>query len=61
MSDPAIRLNVALKGRYAIERELGPRPNGANGARKHPLSSELLEEFERTRGRYRLVSNLPAG
>ena len=23
MSDPAIRLNVALKGRYAIERELG--------------------------------------
>ena len=23
MSDPAIRLNVALKGRYRIERELG--------------------------------------
>ena len=23
MSDPAIRLNAALKGRYAIERELG--------------------------------------
>ena len=23
MSDPAIRLNLALKGRYTIERELG--------------------------------------
>ncbi len=23
MSDPAIRLNTALEGRYAIERELG--------------------------------------
>ena len=23
MSDPAIRLNVALKGRYRVERELG--------------------------------------
>ncbi len=23
MSDPAIRLNVALQGRYRIERELG--------------------------------------
>ena len=23
MSDPAIRLNAALEGRYAIERELG--------------------------------------
>ena len=23
MSDPAIRLNVALKGRYRIDRELG--------------------------------------
>ena len=23
MSDPVIRLNVALEGRYAIERELG--------------------------------------
>ncbi len=23
MSDPAIRLNVALRGRYRVERELG--------------------------------------
>ena len=61
MSDAVTRLNAALEGHYAIERELGPRPNGAKGARKHPLSSELLEGFERTRGRYRLVSNLPAG
>ena len=34
MSDPAIRLNVALKGRYRIERELGsPLPPVTNRAR----------------------------
>ena len=28
MSDPITRLNAALEGRYAIERELGADPRG---------------------------------
>ncbi len=32
MSDPVIRLNVALKGRYAIERELGEGGMARKGA-----------------------------
>ncbi len=32
MSDPVTRLNAALEGRYAIERELGGGPDGAKSA-----------------------------
>ena len=31
MSDAITRLNAALEGRYAIERELGEGGNGAKG------------------------------
>ena len=32
MSDPVVRLNAALEGRYSIERELGEGSGGAKGA-----------------------------
>ena len=34
MPDPVIRLNVALKGRYRVERELG---EGVIGEGRHPI------------------------
>ena len=34
MSDPVARLNTALAGRYAIERELG---EGVIGEARHPI------------------------
>ncbi len=34
MSDPVSRLNAALEGRYAIERELG---EGVIGEGRHPI------------------------
>ena len=34
MSDPVTRLNAALKGRYAIERELG---EGVIGEGRYPI------------------------
>ena len=34
MSEPVTRLNAALEGRYAIERELG---EGVIGEARHPI------------------------
>ena len=41
MSDPVARLNAALSGRYAIEREARRRRDGAKGA--WHLRSQSLE------------------
>ena len=38
MSDPVIRLNVALEGCYAIERELGEGEMAIIGRIAHPTS-----------------------
>ena len=42
MSDPVTRLNAALEGRYAIERELCHLPQRGAALAKGPLKSSSL-------------------